>query len=126
MLKLTLKHLLKLLHLWSNNNVTVRLISILLTVILVVVFGGVKLCVGRDLRYNGIIEGTAFIEFGLVFFGFFFLFVVVIEDHTAVLRTNVSALSVERGRVVGFPENLQQLIVRDLFRIIHHLYHLCM
>src|SRR3954464_5025846 len=105
MLQLTLKHLLKLLHLRSDNNVTIRFIPILFIVILVVIFGGVKLSVRRDLRYNRIIKSAAFIQLSFVFNGFFFLFVVVIKDHTAVLRTYISALSVERGRVVGFPEN---------------------
>ncbi len=114
MLQLTLKHLLKLLHLGSDNDAAIRLISILVVIILVVVFGGIELRVRRDLRYDGVVKGTAFIQFNLVFFGFFFLFVVVIKDHTAVLRTYVSTLSVEGGRVVGFPENLQQLIIGDL------------
>src|SRR5690606_15176246 len=46
------------------------------------------------------------------------LLVVVIEDHRPVLRAHVIALAVERRRVMGVPEYLEQFIVSDHGRIV--------
>ena len=82
-------------------------------VVLVVVLGGVEIREGCDLGDDGFIIRSALVQLRLVMFGLLFLFVIMIEDGAAVLRTYVITLSVEAGRVVGFPEYFQQLIKRD-------------
>src|SRR5205085_7827823 len=95
-------------------------------VILVIVFGCIEIRIGRNFRYNRIAEGAAFIQFCFIFFGLFFLLVIVIKNNTAILGTYVISLPVKRGWVVCLPEYFQQFVVRDLLGIIHYLYTFCM
>src|SRR2546423_11014039 len=46
------------------------------------------------------------------------LFGIVEEDHRAVLVADVPALTVELGRVVLAPEDVEQLLVGDLLRVV--------
>ena len=50
--------------------------------------------------------------------------VAAVKNDRAILSPAIGALTVQRGRVVGFPESLQQLFVRDGLRIIFDLDHL--
>ena len=52
------------------------------------------------------------------------LILVVEEDHRAVLVADVPTLAVELRRIVLAPEHVEQLLVRDLVRVVRHLYDL--
>jgi hypothetical protein len=83
------------------------LVAILFIIILVIIFGGVEVGKGGNFCNDRVFESAAFIQFCLVMFGFFLLFIIVILDYAAVLRAYVVSLPVKGGRVVCLPEYFQ-------------------
>ena len=122
-LQLILKYLFKFFQFGSYYDGAIRVgVFIIHVVILVIIFcrvKNVKLCY---LRYNRIRKSTAFIQFGFIFLRFLFLFIVMVKDYTALLCFYISALPVERGRVMYLPENFQQFVICNRCGIVYHLY----
>ena len=50
--------------------------------------------------------------------------VIMIEDGRTVLRPDVAALAIERGRIVQCEEHTQQVAIRELVRVERHLHDL--
>src|SRR5205085_3634555 len=88
----------------------------LLQVLLVVVLGRVERLCRLDHRDDGLAIVRLLLRLrsrrDLLLLG------IVEEDHRAVLVADVPALAVELGRVVLGPEDLEQLLVRDLLRVV--------
>src|SRR5690606_9423039 len=53
----------------------------------------------------------------------FRLHVVVVQDDRAVLRSDVVALPVQRGRIMNREEDVEQIVVRDALRVVGDLHH---
>src|SRR5256885_1203146 len=87
-----------------------------------IIFGGVEFCKWGDLCHYRLVVCSALIELVLIIICFFFLVIIMVKDRAAVLCAHVSALAVEARRIVNLKKYLQQLIIRDLFRLVHHLY----
>src|SRR5690348_15883412 len=47
----------------------------------------------------------------------------MVENHRSILRADVGPLTIDRGRIVNLPEQLQELYVRDQPGIVFHLHH---
>ncbi len=88
-----------------------------------VIFGGKKLLEGSDFGDDRCMKGFGCFELVLILLGQFPLLIVMVENYRAVLRADVVSLAIERGRVVCFPENLEQFRIGDLRRIVGDLDH---
>lgn len=112
--------LLQLVEFRGYDGLVVGVRRIVAVEVLVVRFGRVKCSERGDLGDDG------GFEFGLRAFqrspGDARLFVVFREDDGAVLRAGVGALAVEGGGVVGIPEEVDQLLVGDFFRVVGDLH----
>src|ERR1017187_1774164 len=95
-------------------------------IILVIVFGRIKFCEGRDLCHDGLIIRAALIQFLFVLFRLFLLPGIMIKNSASVLSSFVISLPVKGGWIVGFPKNFQEFIKADLFGIINDLLTFCM
>ena len=115
------KLLLQFLHLRINVEATVRLVRVVFVKILVVIFCHVKIRIGFDGRYNGIIEIAGSIHLLFVFFGDGFLILIVVKNNRTVLRPNIGSLPVQGGGIMRFPEYFQQLLIADFLRVILNL-----
>src|SRR5271165_6353004 len=91
--------------------------SVLLDVLLVILFGAPERRGGRDFGDNRATEPAARLEPRFQSSRCLSLGLVVIEDGRAVLSSDVGPLSVQCGRIVKFPEDLQQPLIGDLGRI---------
>ena len=90
-------------------------------IILVIVFGRIKFCEGRDLCHDGLIIRAALIQFLFVLFRLFLLPGIMIKNSASVLCSFVISLPVKGGWIMGFPKNFQEFIKADLFGIINDL-----
>src|ERR1700756_372810 len=94
-------------------------------VLLVIVLGEIECARRRDLggdaaktpRRQRLLVG------GLRGVGGFLLRIAKRVDRAAILRADVVALTHALGRIVAFPERLQETLVGDLLRIEHHKHH---
>ena len=66
------------------------------------------------------------LEFVPGFTGLLSLFCIVIENDRTVIRSDVRPLPVQLGRVMDRPENGQELVVGDPFRVVGYLHDLGM
>lgn len=107
----------------TDDDHAVGLMRIVGEVILVVALGGVELRERGNFGDDGVAElgggGIAGLESSL------FLGLVVIKNDAAILRANVGTLAIEGGGVVGFPEDLKQLLERDHRGIENDAHDLC-
>src|SRR3569833_1520032 len=86
-----------------------------------IILRGIELVVRCDLGHVGLVIFAALVQLSLIMLRFLLLLIVVVEDRTAVLCTYVFALLVKAGRVMGFPEYFQQLIISDDRRVVDDL-----
>src|SRR3982751_2481510 len=111
MLPLILEHFPELIYFRSYHNAAIRIISFfVLQLLLVIILSGIEFSKRGDLGYNWFVESTTFIQFSFILFSFCFLFRIMIKNGATVLCSFISALPVERGRVMRFPKNFQQFI----------------
>ena len=85
--------------------------SVLREILLMIFFRAIERWRGLDLRDDRSPKTSALFQFGQFGFSGGFLFGRVIENNRAVLRTNVGALTIARGRIMIAPENVEQLLV---------------
>ncbi len=118
--KLLLQHLQEVLaelrYLWRNHRHAIRLILVIGKVFLMVI-----------LSHEELIELVTSVTIGLseIFcipapdelLGDLLLLVIMIEDRRAVLRTDVGALTVQRGWIVDGEEDIQQVPIGDDIRV---------
>ena len=87
-------------------------------IVLVIIFSGVKLCDWDNRGGDRFGELAGLFEVGFGCAGELFLRSIREKDGAPVLGTNVGALPVERGGIVVVPEDVEELGVGDLFRIV--------
>src|SRR5206468_10389377 len=68
-----MKNFFELFYFWSNNKPAIRLATVLIEIILVIIFCGIKISVRFDCSNDRIIESTTFIQFCFIMFGLIFL-----------------------------------------------------
>lgn len=91
--------------------------AMLREILLMIFFGTVEGWRGLDLCNDGPPKTPALFEFGQLGFSGGLLFGRVIENNRAILRTQVGALAIARGRVMVTPEDLQQRLKGNFPRI---------
>jgi len=94
----------------SQSDRTMRA-SVLREILLMIFFRAIERWCRLDLRDDRSPKTSALFQFGQFGFSGGFLFGRVVENNRAVLRTNVGALSIARGRIMIAPENIEQLRV---------------
>src|ERR1051325_7484697 len=77
-----------------------------------------------ELRHDRIVEDVLGLELADHLFRDAALVIVVIEDSGAILRADVAALTIERGRIVNREKDAEQLAVRNLRGVVGHLHRL--
>src|SRR5687767_10392760 len=93
----------------------------LLVEVLVVLLGAVELRRRDDLRDDLSLEPRLLLELAERLEGRLLLLVAAIEDRGAILRAVVAELRVLLERVHVAPEDVEELLVRDLRRVVHDL-----
>ena len=85
-------------------------------------FRGIKRRGRFDLRHNRLLEAAALIQAGLRLFRRRVLFGGVIKNHRTILVADIGPLTIQGGRIVIRPEDIQELIVTNDRRIELHLH----
>lgn len=75
---------------------------------------------GDEPGYDGLVEPAGFAEFFHRGLGESLLPGAVIKNGGAILCADVGALAIEGGRVVDFPEDFEQVLERDLSRVVDY------
>src|SRR5213594_1382014 len=101
----------------ASGPVAVVLNGIFYVVILVVLFGGIKLCRRLDLGHDWFFKRLRFFQCGLRFECETFLLLVEIEDRAPILASPVAKLAIRRRRIDIVPEDIEQLLIAYLLRI---------
>src|SRR4030095_1195857 len=94
----------------SQSDRTMRA-SVFREILLMIVFCAIERWCGLDLRDDRSPKTSALFQLGQFGFSGGFFFGRVVENNRAVLRTNVRALPIARGRIMAAPENVEQLPV---------------
>src|SRR5215207_497621 len=96
-------------HLRRDDHLAVWLVGILLEVILVVRLGWVEPVQRFDLGDEPVPPGARAVDFGDHFPGHALLLGRLVEDRRAILRPDISALSIEGRRIVDREEHFEEL-----------------
>ena len=99
------KFLAELCHFGSDHHTAVALAWIVDIIILVILFGHIKMVDGGHFCDDGIVPNVGFVEFVDEAYGRFLLLLIVIKNDRPILRAYVSALPVQCCRVVDSEEN---------------------
>ncbi len=108
----------EMLEFWLDDQLAIGFISMIGIIVMMVIFGLIKISEGRELGHHRISVSLRIVQFLDQSLRFCLLFFIAVENSRAVLSTNVIALAVEGRRIVGVEENSQEIIVRDDTRII--------
>ncbi len=123
--RLVLEHRLELLieflDLGSDDELAIALPRVVIKVVLMVLFGRVKVLERGDFRHDGPRKDLRGVELLLVLFGGLSLLIGVIKDGRAVLRAHIVALLIERRGIVSLPEHFQKVLKRNLGWIVSDL-----
>jgi len=92
-------------------------------IFLVVFFCRPKGWCGDDLGSDRVAKAALCVELFFCLLSGFLLGLIVEENNRSVLRSNVRSLAVIGRWIVVFPENFQQFLITDLFRVKNHVYH---
>src|ERR1043166_212374 len=95
----------------------------LFQIALMIIFRGIERGRGFDLRDDGPRKPATLIQAGLRLFRGRLLLGCVIKNHGTILVAHIGSLTIERGRIVVRPENIEKLIVTDDRGIELHLHH---
>ena len=90
-------------------------------IVLMIVFGGIKYREGGDLSDDRIVVGSILLELRFIMFRLLPLFLRMIEDGAPVLGANIITLAVQGGGVMRLEEDVQQLIEAYGSRVIDQL-----
>ena len=107
----------KLVNLRRDHILAVRLLRVVRVVVEVVIFGAVKVFVRRYRGHNRCVPNLLLREGRYHPFGGFFLFRRLVIDHRPILRANVVALPVFRGRIPQCQQHFDKRAVRNDRRI---------
>src|SRR5437660_4878382 len=100
-----------------DHDLAVGLSCVLLEIFLMVIFSLVERLERRYLRHDWFLPDFRGIRFFDNLLSHCFLFGVVVEDCRPVLATDISALSIQGGRVVRREEDLQNILEGNLLGI---------
>src|SRR5688500_6855278 len=87
-----------------------------------IIFGFVEHSSRGNFGYDLVAECSTFVQFGFILLSLKLLFLIMIKNGAPVLRSYVIALPVQRGRIMGFPEYLQEFVKSYLRRIVTPVY----
>ena len=98
----------ELFNLRSDNILTITLIGVKCKVILMVIFGRIKIGKGGNLRYNRILKHMRSSQLFLVFLGKLLLLFIVIKNRGTILGAFVISLTIQGCWVVRIPEYFEK------------------
>src|SRR5580693_4010105 len=117
-LQFSLKDFFEFFNLWPDYNRAIRLGAMQTKVVLVVIFRRIKGRKFRNLGNDGFAVCFALIELILIMLCLLALFLIMVENSTAILRSHIISLPVQAGRIMGFPKYFQQFVKAYRFGII--------
>lgn len=101
----------------ADDEITVRLVFMVLVIILVIILGFVKRIERLNMRNDWLVVGMLFLEILDKAIRSRTLAFVRIENDRTILRSDVVALAVQSRRVMGKEKDSQQVLVRNDRRI---------
>ena len=101
------------LHLWAHHAQAIRLQRMFIVVVLMVVFGFIKIGERRNLCHDGWFEFAALVEAVSYVFSHFELSRRVIKYSWPIIIAYIIAFSIELGGVMKTPKYLQYLSIAD-------------
>src|SRR5689334_10642887 len=107
-----------------DHDLAVRLIRVPRVVRLVILLSRIEDRKGNELSDDWIVPRLVLLELGDRVLGRLLLLRRVIQNHRSILRSDVVALSIERGRIVDREEDTQKIAERNNRRIERHLHDL--
>ena len=94
-----------------DHRLTIRLVGVVGEVFLVIIFGHVEFVELGHFGHDGLVPDVLVVQLLDGFLGNLLLFIVVIEDRGTILRADIIALAIHRGRIVDGKEDIQNILV---------------